>query len=62
MAETNENVEKPDNAEINKGLYQQSAALKKKTMETNKNLEDLRRQTQKLLHPKKGGGLDDGKA
>ncbi|MES2457924.1 MAG: hypothetical protein V4594_20370 [Bacteroidota bacterium] len=46
-----ENEKKPDNAEINQELFQQSAELKKKSIETNKNLEDLKRRTQELLHP-----------
>lgn len=53
MAENTENGRKPDDAEINKELFQQSADLKKKTEETNKNLDDLRRRAQELLSPNK---------
>lgn len=53
MAENIENEKKPDNAEINKELFQQSSDLKKKTQQTNKNLDELRRRTEELLNPKR---------
>lgn len=51
MAEQDENQKKPDQAEINKELFQQSAELKKKADETKKALEKLKEKAQELLHP-----------
>lgn len=51
MAEQENNLEKPDQAEITKELLQQSAELKKKTAETNKVLDELKEKAQELLHP-----------
>ena len=51
MAEQDNNLEKPDQAEITKELLQQSAELKKKTAETNKVLDELKEKAQELLHP-----------
>jgi len=53
MAENQDNEKKPDHAEISQELFQQSADLKKKTEQTNKNLEELRRRTKALLDPDK---------
>jgi len=51
MAEHDNNQEKPDQAEINKELFQQSAELKKKAAETNKVLDELKEKAQELLRP-----------
>ena len=51
MAEQENNLEKPDQAEITKELLQQSAELKKKAAETNKVLDELKEKAQELLHP-----------
>jgi len=53
MAENIDNKQKPDNAKINKELFQQSLDLKRKTQQINKNLDELRRRAQELLNPKK---------
>lgn len=55
MAVQDENQKKPDQAEINKELFQQSAELKKKAAETNKALEELKLKAQELLHPDQSG-------
>jgi len=51
MAEQENNLEKPDQAEITKELLQQSAELKKKAAETNKVLDELKEKARELLHP-----------
>jgi|GEM_PF-1750739 len=53
MAETEDLENKPDNEEINRELFQQSAELRQKSVDTANKLEELRRRTQELLRPDK---------
>lgn len=55
MAGQEENQKKPDQAEINKDLFRQSAELKKKVAKTNKALDELKLKAQELLHPDQTG-------
>ncbi|RYF48562.1 MAG: hypothetical protein EOO38_09815 [Cytophagaceae bacterium] len=51
MPEEDDQTQKPDNAEINSGLFQHSAELREKTAQTNRNLDELRKKAQQLLNP-----------
>lgn len=49
MNYSNEN-ESEKNAEINARLFEASAALKKKSIESEEKLEDLKKKTEEILH------------
>ncbi|RYY53174.1 MAG: hypothetical protein EOO09_18935 [Chitinophagaceae bacterium] len=61
MPEKDDQTQKPDNAEINTGLFRHSAELREKTAQTNRSLDELRKKAQQLLNAgAKGPDLENG--